>query len=240
MTNHNVLTMLTIPLSDRSLAEAATLTSHAFRNTPSYQEIVPDPELRSGFLLWLFERNLWLRTGSDSARCVFDKKAGSSGAGGGGGGGAEEQEKPEEQELVMFFMLEKPGLKQLTTWDMLRAGLLSGFFVHGVPAMRRMVESKDWFQAREREVLGARAGTVARLERVAVLPSRQGQGVGSSILATALKEMDELGLAVFLATQEERNVVFYRRLGFEVIADEVCPIGGSYRSWMMLREPKPA
>ena len=144
MTNHNVLTMLTIPLSDRSLAEAATLTSHAFRNTPSYQEIVPDPELRSGFLLWLFERNLWLRTGSDSARCVFDKKAGSSGAGGGGGGGAEEQEKPEEQELVMFFMLELPDAAQITTWDMLRAGLLLGGLVHGIGTMRRMVRTKAW------------------------------------------------------------------------------------------------
>ena len=35
------------------------------------------------------------------------------------------------------------------------------------------VQSKAWFEAREREVLGDRAGSVARLERVAVLPSRQ-------------------------------------------------------------------
>ena len=28
--------------------------------------------------------------------------------------------------------------------------------------------------------------------------------------------MDALGLAVFLATQEERNLTFYRRLGFAV------------------------
>jgi len=34
--------------------------------------------------------------------------------------------------------------------------------------------------------------------------------------------MDALGLAVFLTTQEERNVTFYRRLGFAVIADEIC------------------
>ena len=48
--------------------------------------------------------------------------------------------------------------------------------------------------------------------------------------------MDALGLAVFLATQEERNLTFYRRLGFAVIADEICPIGATYRCWMMLRE----
>ena len=49
--------------------------------------------------------------------------------------------------------------------------------------------------------------------------------------------MDALGLAVFLATQEERNLTFYRRFGFAVIADEICPIGATYRCWMMLREP---
>ena len=39
-------------------------------------------------------------------------------------------------------------------------------------------------------------------------------------------------------TQEERNVRFYRRLGFVVIADEICPLGDGYRNWMMLREPR--
>ena len=34
-------------------------------------------------------------------------------------------------------------------------------------------------------------------------------------------------------------MTFYGRLGFAVIADEICQIGATYRSWMMLREPKP-
>jgi len=137
----------------------------------------------------------------------------------------------------MFFSLEKPGARQVTTWDMLRAGLLLGVLVHGLAITRRLVQTKAWFEERERALLGERAGSVARLERVAVLPSRQGRGVGSAALASALQEMDALGLAVFLATQEERNLTFYRRLGFAVIADEICPIGATYRCWMMLREP---
>ena len=52
-----------------------------------------------------------------------------------------------------------------------------------------------------------------------------------------MQKTDKLGLAVFLCTQEERNVRFYGRLGFEVIADEMCPFGDGYRNWMMLREP---
>ena len=163
---------------------------------------------------WLFERNFWLRLGSESAYCVFD-----------------------DDELVMFFMLEMPDLPRLTLWEMLRAGLGAGYFIHGVGSMRRLLATKTWFETREREVLGERAGTVARLERVTVLPDRQGRGIGSAALCVALQRTDKLGLAVFLCTQEERNVRFYSRLGFEVIADERCPFGDGYRNWMMLREP---
>ena len=138
----------------------------------------------------------------------------------------------------MFYMLEKPSLRRLSLWEMLRAGLALGYLYHGFAAMARMLETKAWFETREREVLGDRAGTVARLERVTVLSERQGRGIGSAALRAALQESDELGLAVFLGTQEERNVQFYRRLGFEVIADEMCPLGDGYRNWMMLREPR--
>ena len=92
--------------------------------------------------------------------------------------------------------------------------------------------------SRHAEVLGDRAGKVARLERVTVLPARQGQGIGSRALAEAMGCADSESLAVVLFTQEARNVIFYRRLGFEVIAEKVCPIGGGYHNWMMMREPR--
>ena len=128
MTDHS---LPSVPLSDSSLAEAVALTSLAFHGTPSYTEMVTDPERRRGFLAWLFERNVWLKLGSGTARGVYERKAGSGGGGGGGGrgaggggggggGGEEEEEEEEEEELVMFFMLERPGAAQITAWDMLR------------------------------------------------------------------------------------------------------------------------
>ena len=77
------LQLETRPLTMEHLANAASLTSQAFQSTPSYREIVPNPSQRAAFLPWLFERNFWLRLGSESAYCVFD-----------------------DDELVMFFMLE--------------------------------------------------------------------------------------------------------------------------------------
>lgn len=202
------------PLTTCNLAAAATLTAEAFQGTPSYKAIVPDDHKRNAFLRWLFERNYWLRLDSQSGYCVF-----------------------EGEDLVMFYMLEKPDLPRLSLWDMICAGLPAGYVLHGPGAMRRLLETKAWFEMKEREVLGDRAGTVARLERVTVTPGRQGQGVGSAALRSALREADLQGLAVVLGTQEERNVRFYRRLGFEVISDDECPLGGGYRNWMMLREP---
>ena len=121
-----------VPLSESSLAEAVSLLSHAFKETPSYQEIAADPKRTQSFLAWLFERDLWLKLRTGAPRCVFE-----STSGGGGGGGGEEGQK-----LVMFFSLEKPGARQVTTWDMLRAGLLLGVLVHGLAITRRLVQTK--------------------------------------------------------------------------------------------------
>ena len=196
------------------LADAALLTSQAFQTAPAYVAMVPDPSRRAAFLRWLFERNFWLRLGSESAHCVFD-----------------------DHELIMVFMLEVPSLPRLSLWAMLRAGLAAGYLIHGFGPMRRLLATKAWFEAKEREALGERFGTVARLERVTVLPCRQGHGVGSAALRAALQRTDALSLAVVLSTQEERNVRFYRRLGFGVIAEEGCPCGDGYWNWIMLREP---
>ena len=74
-----------VPLSESSLGEAVSLLSHAFKETPSYQEIAADPKRTQSFLAWLFERDLWLKLRTGAPRCVFE-----STSGGGGGGGGEE------------------------------------------------------------------------------------------------------------------------------------------------------
>ena len=58
------------------------------------------------------------------------------------------------------------------------------------------------------------------------------------MLGECVAEADREGLAVVLCTQEKRNVTFYGRLGFEVIAEGDCSVGGGYHNYMMLREPR--
>ena len=66
-------------------------------------------------------------------------------------------------------------------------------------------------------------------------PSRQGEGLGSAVLAPVLEECDRLDIGAYLETATERNVGFYARHGFKPVDEVVLPNGP--RMWLMWREP---
>jgi len=72
------------------------------------------------------------------------------------------------------------------------------------------------------------------LEFLAVDPDRQGQGVGSRVLAFGLRRADEAGVVCGLKTSSERNLALYRRFGFEV-RDELRPFKDGPPIWSMWR-----
>ncbi|KAL3927022.1 MAG: hypothetical protein SGARI_005435 [Bacillariaceae sp.] len=82
------------------------------------------------------------------------------------------------------------------------------------------------------------------LERMVVLPEYQGNGYGSKALRQLLDEVDAdnstMRRHVRLSTQEERNVRFYKRLGFEVIDErQFAPDPDSkygFTNWTMVRK----
>ena len=59
-------------------------------------------------------------------------------------------------------------------------------------------------------------------------PERQGKGVGSALLRSMLRRVDERGEPAHLESSKERNVPRYSRFGFEVI-DVLAPTSG--RAW---------
>jgi len=70
-----------------------------------------------------------------------------------------------------------------------------------------------------------------------VEPSRQGKGFGGTLLQPVLSRADAAGQPCYLETQNESNLTFYQKHGFEVVSNGVVP-KSSLRVWAMVRKPK--
>jgi GNAT superfamily N-acetyltransferase len=68
-------------------------------------------------------------------------------------------------------------------------------------------------------------------------PPYQGRGIGGALMAPTLARADEAGLPCYLETAKQRNVVYYRKHGFEV-AEEQTVAGDGPPVWMMIRQPR--
>lgn len=118
-------------------------------------------------------------------------------------------------------------------------------FRFGLEPTRRLLKVIDWFEETTAEV----AATVTnadgsplpccKLERMSVAPGNQGSGIGSRCLKQGLDEAAAKGQGVLLTTQEERNVRFYTRLGFEVLEKRDFPTdeGTTIQNWFMVKRP---
>ncbi|MEU7002316.1 GNAT family N-acetyltransferase [Nonomuraea sp. NPDC046570] len=74
------------------------------------------------------------------------------------------------------------------------------------------------------------------LASMATHPDWQNRGLGASVLAPALRRCDLDGVPAFTETASEANVRFYRRAGFEVVAENELPDGGPHL-WFLRRPP---
>ena len=66
-------------------------------------------------------------------------------------------------------------------------------------------------------------------------PARQGEGMGSELIAPGLALCDREGLPAYLETGKERNLTFYGRHGFTVLEEVHLPKGPPV--WLMWRRP---
>jgi GNAT superfamily N-acetyltransferase len=73
------------------------------------------------------------------------------------------------------------------------------------------------------------------LQTLSITPTAQGRGAGTALIQPGLERADAEGMPVYLETQRESNIPFYRRFGFELTGD--IGLEDSPRLWLMWRAP---
>jgi GNAT superfamily N-acetyltransferase len=189
----------------------ADLLARAFEVDEAYRYLFPDAAARTAGLRDFFARNL--RTHLPQA-CTFVALD----AGG---------------RVLATVTLRPPGGLHISFWTMLRRGLLPFAAAHGWGAVQRLLWLKRTYDALEAEA--AANLPHAYVHMMAVAPEHQGQGVGSRLLAQVLGASN--AAQTVLTTHLPRNLVFYRRHGFEVLSERTLqpPRSHAYTVWSMRR-----
>lgn len=74
------------------------------------------------------------------------------------------------------------------------------------------------------------------LAGIGVDPSAQRRGIGTALLRPGIEGARRDGVRAVLLTNSERNLTFYERSGFRIVAEGETPEGGPH-AWAMVRDP---
>lgn len=119
-------------------------------------------------------------------------------------------ENKRDSGLSCCFLITRSD-QPITFWHYVWAGMLWMILEVGWETFDRILKIGDYTEAMEKEFMKDRLHYT--LHRMVVDPASQGKGLGSRYLRQALIEKaDRDGLPVYLTTQKEINVRFYKKL----------------------------
>jgi GNAT superfamily N-acetyltransferase len=202
-------TIEVVQLKESQFTEAAHVLARAFFDDPFMGYALPDPPARREKLPVLME-----------AGCRVSQHLGHALTTAGRVEGAALWLPPGEADLTAE-RLEAAGFTHVAeVWGEEAMGRFSAAMAYLEELHHRDMPAPHWY------LLG-----------IGVDPPRQGQGVGGALLQPILQRADAAGLPCYLETQKERNVPFYQRHGFAVVAETDAPGGGPH-FWTMRRPPR--
>ena len=204
-----------IGLPGNRLGEAAGILARSFHTNPNFVDLFPDERARSHSLPRMFAAGLRDALGFG---CVYAAVRGVKGAARG--------------EVAGVAVWLPPGAFPLSMVRQLRAlpdmvGVLAA-----APRSARRILRYTASIARLHP-----AQPYWYLEVVGVDPEARGLGIGTRLLEPVLALADETGKPCYLETMSERNVGWYRGLGFEVREAGVRFVPGGPPNWTMIRHP---
>jgi ribosomal protein S18 acetylase RimI-like enzyme len=189
--------------------QVAGVFARAFFEDPFYTYVIPDPERRRRHMTWwMASLTLYgLRQGRIDAALT-----------------------PDDQVIRGAALWVPPEGRSLDLPEMARVGLLRVPFRLGLRSFLRTLEiTGAW------DRVHAQQPPHWYLMMIGVEPAYQGRGAGSALMSRGLALVDAQAMPCYLETMTPRNVVFYRRYGFETVAEGTIKNGA--RFWAMRRPP---
>ncbi len=193
-------------LKESQLDDAGEALGRAFFDDPLMTYILPDEETRSKKLTW------FMRTGAKYGQLY-----------------GEVHTTPESVDGAACWI--PPGEADMSMFRMARAGMLLVPFKLGLGAFRRFLNVNDFMEELHKRDMPEDHWYLMLL---GVDTGKQGQGVGSSLVAPMLARADAEGLPCYLETMKEINVAFYEKHGFHVVVEDDLPKGAPH-FWTMKR-----
>jgi ribosomal protein S18 acetylase RimI-like enzyme len=130
-----------------------------------------------------------------------------------------------------------PGeLADMGLWRMLRSGALRSGLRLGTGLGRKVQQILDGTIRDRAQHMRGRPHLY--LQILGVAAAHQGRGLGSRLLRSLIEQGERERRTLYLETETEANVAFYRRFGFRVLKSLRLPVLG-LPFWEMARDPAP-
>ncbi|MBT8350308.1 MAG: GNAT family N-acetyltransferase [Deltaproteobacteria bacterium] len=156
--------------------------------------------------------------------------------------GKDEKERLEIEKMFSQLLTELPGIVFLAKEKQNIIGVMRMKSCEGSKALDDPKESKD-----ENDIGGRKSVWHTEWARheplsqhwhlgpIGVLPSHQGLGIGSMLMERFCREVDACMAKAYLETEGDKNVRFYEKFGFKIVAEsEIFDVKNRY----MLRDSK--
>jgi GNAT superfamily N-acetyltransferase len=198
-------------LPDSQIPAAAATLARAFQNDPLMAYTIPDPAERARLLPDVYAPMLRFGFLAGEVHATADAPDG-----------------------VALWL---PPNAKWTRENIEASGmhLLANLIGNDAYQRYREVVGREW-QARERDMTEA----CWYLLLLGVEPSCQRRGLGGALMRPILERADADQLACYLETENQRNVAFYTKQGFDIIVNGEEAGTSGVRFWTFRRMPKNA
>jgi ribosomal protein S18 acetylase RimI-like enzyme len=198
-----------VRLGELQIPVAAQMLARAFHDDPLMRYTIPDPDERARLLPAMYATMLRFGMLAGEVYATADAPEG-----------------------VAIWM---PPNAKWTRENMEASGMHRTATLIGDEAYQRYrdVVSREW-QARLREI----PGTGWYLFILGVEPRVQRRGLGGALMRPVLERADTEQLVCYLETENERNVAFYLKQGFDIVVNGEEAGHSGVRFWTFRRNPK--